>query len=1156
MSQFNDLKIDSQLKTALNIPENILEKSNIKTGYNKNNDLWEVIVKYNGDLNVIKENINLKIEILSANYAIITLKREEIFLLTLYREIEYIEQPRNLYIALDNAQTSICNSQIKNEPYNLTGEGTLVAIIDSGINYTHKDFRNDDDTTRIQYIWDQTIEDGNPPEGFTSGTLYNRDEINNALLSEQPFNIVKTTDDLGHGTAVAGIACGNGKSSNGKYIGVAPKSDIIVVKLGEKGRESFARNTEIMRAIKFVLDKAIELNKPIAINLSFGTNDGSHTGDSLFETYINDMSNIWKTAIVVATGNEGSTAHHYSNIIKNNEEIEIEISLDTNLSSLYVVLFKNFVDIFNIKVISPNGKETGFINNTTKRNVFNLDNDRLYFNLGEPTPYTLEQGLFFEFISTNEALSSGIWKIVIFGVDITDGKFDIWLPVTEISSKNTKFLNPNINTTLTIPSTANNVITVGGYNNLLNSISDFSGRGFTRDERIKPDIVAPSENITTTSNNLGYDSFSGTSMAAPFVTGASALLMEWGIVNKNDLFLYGQRLKAFFRAGAKKRGNINYPNKEWGYGNLCVLETLKILETYKSDRFLSTMNVEEPNLSDIVYSWQYVTMFAQYNNETKNIIEKYNFIKICKVLTGDFVILYIERKMLDLITDEEMSKIAMQQPFNLGLMDKSALEATGVLAIQNQPFLNLRGSGVLIGIVDTGINYTLDEFIYEDNTTKIVSIWDQTIQGNPPKDHCFGTEYTRQDIDLALSSDNPFNIVPTRDEIGHGTKLASICAGRESLEKDFIGVAPDAELVVVKLKQASKALKEYEFIPDNVPSYSSADLMLGIEYLYQKSIKLNKPLAICIGMGSNSGFHNGLSILEQYISNIALKNGICINICNGNEGNAQHHSLIKLSNTGDEKTLEFKVAEGENGFLLNIVAYASDRISINIISPTGESTGKIPPRDNYDEEIFLPLSNTKIRVQYYNKSFESSGQLTLLRFTTPSPGVWKINIYGERILIGDIHSWLPIQNFIKEDTIFLTPDPFYTVTLPATANSVVTVGGYNHFDNSFFIQSGRGPTRLNNIRPIISAPSVNVSCINEIGRVDTITGTSGAAAISTGCSALMLEWAIVKGNSPAINTVSVIGYFTSGAQRNINELYPNNLWGFGKLNILSTFENI
>lgn len=489
-------------------------------------------------------------------------------------------------------------------------------------------------------------------------------------------------------------------------------------------------------------------------------------------------------------------------------------------------------------------------------------------------------------------------------------------------------------------------------------------------------------------------------------------------------------------------------------------------------------------------------------------------------------------------------------------MDKSALEATGVLAIQNQPFLNLKGNGVLIGIVDTGINYTLDEFIYEDNTTKIVSIWDQTIKGKPPEKYCFGTEYTREDIDLAIASESPFDIVPSKDEVGHGTKLASICAGRENTKENFIGVAPDSEIVVVKLKQANKELKEYEFIPDDVPSYSSADLMLGIEYLYEKSLELNRPLAICIGMGTNMGFHNGLTLLEQYISNIAIKNGICVNVCNGNEGNAQHHSLTELKGTGDEKTLEFKVAEGEEGIILNIVTYPSDRISINITSPTGESTGRIPPRDNYDEEILFPLSNTRIRIQYYNKSFESSGQLTLIRFTKPIPGIWSINIYGERILIGEVHSWLPIQNFIKEGTIFLTPDPFYTVTLPGTANSIIAVGGYNHFDNSFFVQSGRGPTRQNNLKPTISAPAVNVSCVNENGDLDRITGTSGATAISTGCSALMLEWAIVKGNSPAINTLSITGYFISGAERNPNELYPNNLWGFGKLNILSTFQNM
>lgn len=1149
MSQFNDLKLDSQLKIALDIPKDLMEKSNIKTGYNKEENLWEVIVKYNGNIENIKKDMDIQIEILSSSYAIITLKKEQIFLLTLYREIEYIEQPRNLFLMLDTSSTNSCINRAKQLPYNLTGENTLIGIIDSGINYTHKDFRNEDGTTRIECIWDQTIQ-GNPPKNFKNGTLYTKEDINKALLTNNPFEIVPTNDFIGHGTAVAGIACGNGNSSNKKYEGVANKSKMIIVKLGKDGN---ARTTEIMRAIKFVLDKAIELNKPIAINLSFGTNDGSHSGASLFETYINDMSNIWRTAIIVATGNEGDTSHHYEGTVKTGETIEIEISLDTNLSSLYIVLFKNFVDIFNINIVSPNGIETGFINNTTKSSKFNFGNAILYFNLGEPTPYSFEQGIFFEFITNNGSLPSGIWKIIIEGLDVIDSKFNIWLPITEVSSRNTKFLKPSINTTLTIPSTANNVITVGGYNDLTGAISNFSGRGFTRDNRVKPDLIAPSQNITTTSNFLGYDTFSGTSMAAPFVTGACALLMEWGIINKNDLFLYGQRLKAFLRLGANRKEKIVYPNKEAGYGVLCLLNTLNTLEKYKNTLF-SINSIEDD--SSIAYSEKYIPMFAQYNAETRKIIEKYDFVSICKILTGDFAVLYIEKDKLNLITEEERDKIELQQPYNLGLMDKSALEATGVLAIQNQPFLNLKGSGVLIGIVDTGINYTLDEFIYEDNTTKIVSIWDQSIQGNAPNGYCFGSEYKREDINKAINSDRPFEIVPSKDDIGHGTKIASVCAGKENSQKNFIGIAPDAELVIVKLKQADKFLREYEFIPDDVPSYSSLDLMLGIEYLYEKSIELNKPLAICIGLGSNIGFHNGLSMLEQYISNIAIKNGISLSVCSGNEGNAQHHTMVKLNGNNDKKTIEFKIAEDEKGLILNMVAYPPDKISIEIISPIEESTGRIPPRDNYDEEIFLPLSDTRIRVQYYNKSFESSGQLTLLRFIKPSSGIWKINIYGENIVIGDIHSWLPISNFLKEDTFFLTPDPFYTITLPATANSILAIGGYNHFDGSIFVKSGRGPTRLNNVRPILCAPSVNVSCINENGDIDKITGTSVASAISAGCSAQMLEWAVVKRNNPSINTVSINGYFISGATRENNEIYPNNIWGFGKLNILNTFANI
>lgn len=1158
MEKADGIKIDNQLKVALDIPQEMIEKSNINTGYDAETNLWEVIVKYNSDISFLEKELDIFIEILSERYAIITLKKEDIYKLSFYREIEYIEQPRNLKLYINKAVNSICVNPIKQNPYNLDGEGVIVGIIDSGISYMHKDFINDDNTSRILYIWDQTV-DGNSPKGFLKGTLYEKQDIDKAISSNNPLEIVSQTDDIGHGTIISGIASGNGRASKGQYVGIAHKSSIIAVKLGEKGRESFARNTEIMRAIKFILDKAIELNMPVAINLSFGTNDGSHSGGSLFETYIDDMSNIWKSVIVVPTGNEGSSAHHFAGEIKQDESMEIEISVGTSITSLYIVMYKNFVDDFDIKIVSPNGEETGYINNTSLNNSYNFENATLFFNMGEPTPYTVEQGVFFEIIPKNEFLSNGIWKIVIKGNAIVSGKFNIWLPVVETVSKDTKFLKPTINTTLTIPSTANNVICVGGYNSFIDSIADFSGRGYSVDNRIKPDIVAPAVNIVSTSNTLGYDSSSGTSLAAPFVTGACALLMQWGIVQKNDLFLYGQRIKAFLRAGAKRKNILKYPNEEWGYGSLCLLETIKLLNKYKK---ISIQDIEKEteksqiDLENFAYSEDYIEVVAQYNIYTEEIMQKYDFIKVCKKILGEYVVLFIPKDKIKLLTDEEIGKMSLQMPFCLGLMEKSALESTGVLAIQNQPFLSLKGEGVLVGIVDTGINYNLDEFKYEDNTTKIVSIWDQSIPGKPPKDFCFGTEYTREEIDLALNSENPLDIVKTVDEIGHGTKLASVCCARESKDKDFIGVAPDSELVVVKLKQAKKSLKDYCFIDENIPAYNSSNMLLAIEYLYQKALQEKKPIAICIPLGTNSGLHNGLSIVEKYITNVASRLGVVMNVANGNEADAQHHSLAKLLKTGDEKTLEFNVAEKEEGFLLNIVSYPGDKIAIEIINPLGETTGKILPRDNYDEEIKFPLSNSRVRVQYYSKSYQNSGQFTLARFINPSFGNWKLKLYGEKVLIGDVHCWLPIKNFIKEDTYFLNPEPFYTVTTPATADSILSVGGYNHIENSVFIESGRGPNRLNQVRPMICAPAKNVSCINNFGDLDIITGTSVATAISTGCSALMLEWGIVKNNNPNINSLSMIGYFAYGAEKQPNDVYPNNICGFGRLNIASVFENL
>lgn len=1177
MPNYEDLKIDSQLNISTDLSEEELQESNLNSGYNPETNLWEVIVKYNGDLSIIADELNVGIEILSSNYAIITLTKEKISSLASYRQIEYIEQPRNLSLNLDTSVINSCISEVYNSPYNLTGKNTVVAIIDSGINYTHKDFINSDGTSRILYLWDQTI-NGNPPIGFLSGTLYTNQDINEAINSSNPYEIVPERDTLGHGTHVASIAAGNGNASNGRYKGVANESSLIIVKLGNKGQESFARTTEIMRAIKFILDRSIELNMPVAINISFGTNDGSHSGNSLFETYINDMSNIWKCSIVVATGNEGSSSHHYRNIIKNSEEDTIEFSISSDLTSLYSVLWKNFNDTFNFEIISPTGLSTGIITYSTTTAKFNFGFANLYINIGQPTPYNLEQEIFFEIISTSNFLPQGIWRIKVYGINVIDGKFDIWLPVTEFSSNLTRFLQPNTSTTLTIPSTASNVISVGAYNALTNAIADFSGRGFTRNNMIKPDIVAPGVNITASSNTGGYDTLSGTSMAAPFVTGSCALLMEWGIVNGNDPFLYGQRIKAFLQLGANRINTLTYPNEEWGYGSICLKNTLDKLNLFKNvsslntpllnynqkfEKEISTTEVNLPNQSQTncpqyeIYSEDYVNFVIEYNPEIEKMLDQYDNINIFKILTGSFAVIYVAKQYQSELFTGPLANLIFQDPYLMGLMNTSALNASGILAIQNQPYLNLRGQGVLIGVVDTGIDYTSDAFIYEDGTSKIVSIWDQSlITGTPPKNTCYGTEFTREQINEALQSENPFRVVPTVDENGHGTNLASIMAGRQNFEQNFIGAAPDAELVVVKLRQAKNLLKENLFNDTSINAYSSIDLMLGIEYLYEKSIELNRPIAICIGLGTNSGGHVGLSILEKYISGIGNKSNVCMCVCTGNEGNARHHTLVELTSNQDQKTIEVRIDEREKAFPIEIWNYTFDRISVNITSPSGETTNKIPVRNNFDQEILLPLSNTRLRVRYITNSLEGSSQLTFIQFENPSPGIWRIDIIGENILFGKVHAWLPISNFISDGTYFLEPNQFYTATMPSTANTVLSVGGYNSTDNSLYINSGRGPTRANLLVPMLLAPSVNVSCIGLNNTLESLTGTSAGTAIVTGAAALMLEWGVVKGNSIPMNTSTILSYLVRGTKRNENQVYPSNVLGFGILDLYGTFENI
>lgn len=544
------------------------------------NDTVEVIVKFSGDITPIARELNAQVETLLKGYAIITIRRDNINRLYAYPQIESIELPKNLYIDGLYNLTSSCIRAVQNtNGYGLTGKGVIVAVIDYGIDYMHRDFRNTDGTSRILFLWDQTVV-GTPPQGFSGGAEYSNSQINQALRSPMPYNVVPSTDTDGHGTAVAGIAAGNG-SENPDNIGVAPESDLIIVKIGSRGFRSFARTTELMRAIKYVIEKARQLNRPVVINISFGMNEGSHSGDSLFETYISDVSNEWKTSIIVPTGNEAAAGHHYSTELQSDSVVEIEFFVANGINQFYLSLWKDFTDVFSVEMLYPDGSSSGVVSMQNQVQSSSVGNTNITIIYKQPTHYSVRQEISFNVQSTDGFIPSGLWTLRIITSAVVNGRIQLWLPTVEEVTANTRFTTPIETMTMTIPSTAREVIRVAGYNDRVGNIAEFSGIGSTENPDISPDIAAPAVSILAPKNGGGYDSYTGTSMAAPFVTGSAALMMQWGIVSGRDPFLYGERLKAFLRIGANRRQGQDYPNAIFGYGTLCLNNTVNNLEQYQ-----------------------------------------------------------------------------------------------------------------------------------------------------------------------------------------------------------------------------------------------------------------------------------------------------------------------------------------------------------------------------------------------------------------------------------------------------------------------------------------------------------------------------------------------------------------------------------------------
>lgn len=493
----------------------------------------------------------------------------------------------------DFEKVQSCVAQVtQQEPY-LTGDGVVIAVLDSGIDYFLPEFRDADGQTRILAIWDQTaLPDESqgklPPAGYREGVLYTRERINEALAlgREDGSRLVPVFDTSGHGTAVAGVAAGNSA-------GVAPKAELLIVKLGNPQADAFPRTTQLMRGVNYAVNLGVTRNRPVVINLSFGNTYGDHQGNSLLERFMDNASEIGRTAIVIGSGNEGASRGHTAGVAKENRMVELAVAeYETGLS---IQLWKYYQDVFNLVVTSPGGERmtlelSGAGGAQTVRRT--LEQTQMLCYLGKPLPYNVQQEIFIDMIPAGSYLNSGVWRLELVPVAVVTGEYRLYLPGYAVRNAATGFFLPTPEMTITIPSTSRRAVTVGAYDVSRESYADFSGRGYVYrydDGRsdtaggnqivahVKPDLAAPGVNITVPVPNGGYEQVSGTSFATPFVSGSAALMMEWGIVRGNDRFLYGEKLKAYLCRGARAiRGEGAYPNPRVGWGALCVRDSLPL----------------------------------------------------------------------------------------------------------------------------------------------------------------------------------------------------------------------------------------------------------------------------------------------------------------------------------------------------------------------------------------------------------------------------------------------------------------------------------------------------------------------------------------------------------------------------------------------------
>ncbi|MDE6627495.1 MAG: S8 family peptidase [Lachnospiraceae bacterium] len=494
-----------------------------------------------------------------------------------------------------------------------------------------------------------------------------------------------------------------------------------------------------------------------------------------------------------------------------------------------------------------------------------------------------------------------------------------------------------------------------------------------------------------------------------------------------------------------------------------------------------------------------------------------------------------------------------------GLMDSSNLEVTGVKQIQNPNNLGLTGKNVIVGIIDTGIDYTNPLFSDINGNTRIGVLWDQTVRDMEKSDEVpipyYGTAFSRSQIDNALQSENPYEIVPSRDEDGHGTFMSGIAVGGVNRENDFTGIATEAEIAVVKVKQTKSYLRQYFGIPENVPAYQETDIMYAVDYLVKYARQRSMPISIFIGLGSSNGGHIGLTFLERYLDYILENVGIMVSVSAGNEGSERlHYSGQMDENTGSQE-VELNVGEGQEVLTMEFWGNAPTTFSIGIISPQGDQIERIPPRFGQEELLWLPIAKSTVYVAYQLIETFSGDELIFIRLNNPTPGIWRFIVYADENNPKTFNMWMPLRQFLRPETYFLRADPNNTITIPGNSELVMTMTAYNHLNGSIYAQASRGYYSQIQVKPDLTAPGVNIMGPGRRNNFVTMSGTSIAAAHSAGIMALFLQWNIENYNLNVFFAMQIKNFFIKNAIRNPLLIYPNEIWGYGIINVERVFDS-